>query len=68
MKDRVYADRMARGLSQEEMAELVGVTVNVIRNLEATGNRPHWRNARKFAAFYGETVGELWPPQRRAAA
>lgn len=62
MRDRLITDRMNRGLSQQGMADLIGVSVDVIRSLEATGNRPRWANARKVAEFYGTTVVSLWPP------
>ena len=61
MKTKVFNDRMHRGISQQEMADLIGVSVDVIRNLEATGNRPRWANARKIAEFYGMTILECWP-------
>lgn len=62
-----YADRINRGLSQDGMAEVVGVSVDVIRTIES-GRRPQPANALRVAKFYGRTILELWPETRRAAA
>lgn len=67
MKAKVFADRMERGFSQQEMADLIGVSVDVVRNLEVTGRRPRWANARKVAEFYDEPIVELWPLEDVAA-
>lgn len=55
------ADRINRGLSQHAFAALLGVSVDVVRNLEETGNRPQPANARKIAEFYGRVVTDMWP-------
>lgn len=49
------------------MAEQVGVTVDVIRNLEKNGRQPTYENARKVAAFHETTLADLWPLERDAA-
>lgn len=67
MKVDIYTDRLERGLSQEGLAEEIGVSVDVVRNLEATGRRPRPANALRVAAFYGETVTAMWPDERAAA-
>jgi len=64
----VRVDRVNRGLSQQALADAVGVSVDVIRNLEDTGNRPHPANALKVAVFYGLSVAELWPVTMPVAA
>ena len=61
LKARVFDERMELGMSQAEMAAHMGVSVDVVRNLEATGNRPRWANARKVATFFKTTPNKLWP-------
>jgi ribosome-binding protein aMBF1 (putative translation factor) len=68
MKVDIYADRVNRGLSQEQLAAEIGVSVDVVRNLEATGNRPRPSNALAVATFYGTTVTDMWPGTVEAAA
>lgn len=61
VQNRMLIDRHERGLSQQEMADLIGVSVDVVRNLEATGNRPRFVNARRIADHFGCKVIDLWP-------
>lgn len=61
MKERLLVDRTNRGLSQQGMADLIGVGVDVIRGIEATGKRPRLANALTIAGFYDLTVVEAWP-------
>lgn len=68
MNVNVREDRLNRGLSQQQLADVIGVSVDVIRNIEATGARPRPDNARAVAAHYGSTVTEMWPIEREAAA
>lgn len=63
----VRVDRLNRGLSQQALADEIGVSVDVIRNIEA-GNRPRPGNALKVAQFYGRTVIDMWPVSAEAAA
>ncbi len=65
---RVISDRMNRGASQQELADLIGVSIDVVRNLEATGNRPRWSNAKRVADFYGLRVTDFWPLDEQAEA
>lgn len=61
-------DRENRGLSQEKMAAEIGVSVDVVRSIEA-GGIPMPANRFKVAAFYGKKVAEVWPlDQRKDAA
>jgi transcriptional regulator with XRE-family HTH domain len=48
------------GLSIEAFAAKVGVTPDVIRNLEATRNRPRPGNAVAVAKYFGLTPDEMW--------
>lgn len=57
-----------RGLSVEGFAAEVGVSPDVIRNLEETGNRPRPENATKVARYFGMPTEELWPLDERAVA
>lgn len=60
-------DRENRGLSQKGMADLMGVTEDVVRSLEA-GRLPQPANRLKVAEFYKTTITDLWPLDDRAAA
>jgi transcriptional regulator with XRE-family HTH domain len=48
------------GLSIEDFACKVGVTPDVIRNLEETGNRPRPANAVKVARYFEMEPDEMW--------
>lgn len=63
------------GLSVEKFAAEVGVTPDVIRNVERTGNRPMPANAVKLARYFDLTPDLMWDespvessPNRSAAA
>ena len=49
------------GMSIEDFADEVGVTPDVIRNLEKTGNRPQPGNAIKVARYFELVPDEMWP-------
>lgn len=55
------------GKSVEELAAEIGVTPDVIRNLEATGNRPRPANAIKVANHFDLTPDEMWDDPKAAA-
>lgn len=61
-------ERLERGLSQEEIAAEIGVSVDVYRNAERTGRRPHPGNARKFAVYFERRVTDIWPVDTEAVA
>lgn len=66
--DDFRLDRENRGLSQEQMAAQMKVSVDVVRSIES-GGIPRPANRFKVAAFYGKTVSEVWPlDQRKDAA
>lgn len=67
MKINVYENRINRGLSQQQLADEIGVSVDVIRNLEESGARPRPANAAAVAKHYGLTVMEMWPVERQPA-
>jgi DNA-binding XRE family transcriptional regulator len=56
------------GKSVEEFAAEVGVTPDVIRNIEATGNRPRPANALKVASHFRLTPDEFWPVDREPSS
>lgn len=64
--DDFRIDRENRGLSQKAMADLLCVTEDVIRTIEA-GRVPQPVNRFKVSAFYGMKVVDLWPVDERAA-
>lgn len=51
--------RQAQGLSQEELAEAIGVDRTTIAKLEAGGRRPRRKTARVLAQVLGVTLAEL---------
>jgi ribosome-binding protein aMBF1 (putative translation factor) len=48
------------GLSIDAFAVKVGVTADVIRNVETTGNRPRPANAVKLAKYFELTPDEMF--------
>ena len=45
--------RIARGLSQQEVAEKLGITQSAVSQLESPTSRPQKRTREKLAAIYG---------------
>lgn len=62
MSDRVNfkVERLKRGLSQDNMAKLMGVSADVVRTLE-NGGIPQHANRLKVAKFYGCEILDIWP-------
>lgn len=54
------AERLNRGKSQREMAEIIGVTRRVIQRAE-DGSRPDLPNALLIAEYFGVRVTDIWP-------
>ena len=52
--------REAKGLSQEKLAGLAGVTMGTVRNLEG-GSTPRLDTARRIAEALGVTVDDCFP-------
>lgn len=57
-----------RGMSVHQLAELLEVSPDVVRNLELTGNAPRPANALKIAQHFQMTVTEMWPELAKEAA
>ncbi|KAF1370920.1 helix-turn-helix domain-containing protein [Yokenella regensburgei] len=51
--------RIASGLSQQEVAEKLGITQSAISQLESTDSRPQKRTREKLAAIYGCTQQQI---------
>jgi transcriptional regulator with XRE-family HTH domain len=62
--NRVKALREARGLTQQELATLLGVGLRSIVRWESGDATPTPRNARKLARRLGVAVEELGLPER----
>ncbi|MEB6379406.1 helix-turn-helix domain-containing protein [Leclercia adecarboxylata] len=45
--------RICRGLSQQEVADKLGISQSAVSQLEAVGSRPQKRTREKLAAIYG---------------
>jgi transcriptional regulator with XRE-family HTH domain len=53
------AFRVAKGLSQAQLAEQLGMTRDRIAYYERSANNPSFEVIQKVAAYFGVTVGEL---------
>jgi DNA-binding XRE family transcriptional regulator len=54
--------RIAEGWTQEQLAELAGVTARTVGALEAGDASPRLRTARALADALGWSVADLFPP------
>lgn len=68
MKVDVRAYRLNRGWTAKRLADEIGVTVDVVRNLEERGGRPRPDNAFKVAKHFHLTVADMWPETSEAVA
>jgi len=64
--ERLRAARLARGITQRDLAELAGVTRQAVAALEAGRSEPSLRVAFALAHATGSTVDELFGPGVRA--
>ncbi len=58
---RVYERRTALGLTQEQLAELVQVTQQLVSSIERGESIPRISTARRIAKALGTTIDELFP-------
>ena len=56
---RMAAFRIAKGLSQGELAEALGITRELVTYYERVATNPNLELVKKVADFFGVTVGEL---------
>jgi transcriptional regulator with XRE-family HTH domain len=62
-KERLKSLRIARGLSQVQLAQLAGATQEMISKWENTGTLPSQKNLEKLAGVFGMSIVELrFPP------
>lgn len=54
--------RKKRGLTQEELAAILGVTTSAVGNWEAGLRRPRYENLRRLAQVLGVTIDDLTFP------
>ncbi len=70
-QDRLYRLRREKGISQEGLAEVVGVTRQAVQKWESGASRPDMDNLTILARYFGITLDWLItgeePPQREAA-
>lgn len=59
--DACKAIRALRGLSQEEFAQSVGVSLNVIKGIESGKGNPNLRSLEKVAGAVGLKLGFIRP-------
>ena len=51
--------RILRGMSQQEVAEKLGISQSAVSQLEALDSRPQKRTREKLAAIYGCTQEQI---------
>ena len=65
---RMAAFRTAKGLSQQQLAEALGLTRSRVNYYERAAANPSLEIVEKVAAFFGVTVGELFNDTSRTKA
>ena len=60
MKNRIEEIRNAKGIRQEELAKLTGVSRQTISSLENGRYNPSILLAHKIAAYFGLTIEEVF--------
>ncbi len=63
MKNRLKELRQERGITQEELAEALGVTRQTIIAIEKGKYDPSLRLAFKIARFFGKKIEEIFEPE-----
>ena len=63
---RMAAFRIAKGLSQQQLADALGLTRSRVNYYERAATNPSMEIVEKVAAFFGVTVGELFNDSPRA--
>ncbi|HIP74191.1 MAG TPA: transcriptional regulator [Euryarchaeota archaeon] len=63
MKNRIRELRNQRGITQEELAEAVGVTRQTIIAIEKGRYDPSLRLAFKIARFFKKSIEEIFEPE-----
>ncbi len=63
MKNRLRELRQERGITQEELAEALGVTRQTIIAIEKGKYDPSLRLAFKIAQFFGKRIEEIFEPE-----
>lgn len=61
--NNVFALRMDRGLSQDQLAELIGVSQTTVSNWECGRSLPHRNNLERFEEALGVTFDEVMSEQ-----
>ena len=62
MKNRLKELRQERGITQEELAEALGVTRQTIIAIEKGKYDPSLRLAFKIARFFGKRIEDIFEP------
>lgn len=63
---RVRQLRLERGLTQKELAELVGMSASEVSRLELVAKRPYIRTLHRLADGLGVNMTDLFPVDSRA--
>jgi transcriptional regulator with XRE-family HTH domain len=64
---RMAAFRIAKGLSQGELADKLGMTRDLVTYYERAAKNPSLETVKKIADFFGVTVGEMLNDTARGA-
>ena len=60
MKNRIEEIRKARGINQEELAKVIGVSRQTISSLENGRYNPSLKLAHKLSKYFGMTIEEVF--------
>lgn len=61
MRGRLVSERLSRGMTQKQVAELLGISEVYVRKLEKGVVEPGRKTMLKFEFFYGVRDRELFP-------
>lgn len=62
MKNRIRELRVERNMTQEELAEIIGVSRQTINAIEKEKFDPSLPTAFKFAKLFGKPIEEIFSP------
>lgn len=60
MKNNLRVERAIKGITQEELAKIIGVTRQAINSIEAAKYVPSTVLALKLSAYFGKPVNDLF--------
>ncbi|MED3396177.1 helix-turn-helix transcriptional regulator [Bacillus wiedmannii] len=61
MRKRLVNERTSRDLTQEELAEVLKLSVVFVRKIEKGERNPSIKTMKKYQSFFGVRITELFP-------